>query len=71
VGQHSTQSVNIMKVKISRIIEDCIERGVARGYRRAHKHNENPDTITLFSSLEDCIMAEIYEYISFDDEINE
>lgn len=49
-----------------RIIEECIEIGVRRGYRRAHKHDENPSEEAIFDSVEDCVMAEITERFSFD-----
>jgi hypothetical protein len=60
-----------MKIKLSKIIEECVERGVIRGYRRAFKHIENPDDDVICSNIEDCVMGELYEYISFEDEINE
>lgn len=54
-----------MKPKIYVILEECVERGVLRGYRRAHKHNENPDENAIMSSIENCIMASILEYFEF------
>ena len=56
-----------MKPKIRAILEDCIERGVRRGYSRAHKHTSSPKEEAIFESIEDCIMGEIYEWFSFND----
>lgn len=56
-----------MKPKIRAILEDCIERGVRRGYSRAHKHTPSPKEESIFESIEDCIMGEIYEWFSFND----
>ena len=57
-----------MKAKTRRIIEDAIERGVARGYRRAFKHTDSPGEDSLFADISDCIMFEIDEYFSFEDD---
>ena len=57
-----------MKAKTRRIIEDAIERGVARGYRRAFKHTDSPHEDTIFDSISDCIMFEIDEYFTFEDD---
>jgi hypothetical protein len=37
------------------ILEECIEKGVTSGYRRAHKHNGNPS----FEAINDAIVASI------------
>ena len=57
-----------MKPKIRVILEQAIEDGVRRGYARAHKHVENPDENTILQSIEDCVMSQIYEYFTFDEE---
>jgi hypothetical protein len=56
-----------MKPKFRVILEECVERGVARGYRRAFKHSDSPKEETIFAAIEDCVMGEIYEYFDFDD----
>ena len=58
-----------MKVKTLVILEMAIEAGVKRGRHRAHKHIENPNEGTIRDNIEECVMSEIYEYFSFDDEI--
>lgn len=57
-----------MKPKIKAILDRAIEEGVRRGYRRAHKHVENPTEESICESIEVCVMGEIYEYFTFDEE---
>jgi hypothetical protein len=57
-----------MKPKTRVILEMAIEQGVARGYRRAFKHVENPAEGAILDSIEDCVMSQIYEYFTFDEE---
>ena len=58
-----------MKPKIRVILDRAIEEGVRRGYRRAFKHNDSPSEEHILSTIEDCVMGEIYEYFTFDDEV--
>lgn len=58
-----------MKIRTNVLIAECIERGVARGYARAHKHVENPTRESIISAIEEAVASEIYEYFSFDDEV--
>ena len=57
-----------MKVKTRVILEMAIEEGVRRGYSRAHKHVENPTEGAIIEHIEDAVMAQIYEYFTFDEE---
>lgn len=57
-----------MKVRFSALLQDCIEKGVRRGWQRAHKYVEAPSDLVIFDNIEECIMGEIYEWFSFDDE---
>ena len=57
-----------MKAKTLVILELAIEAGVRRGYSRAHKHIENPNKETICDHIEECVMSEIYEYFTFDEE---
>ena len=58
-----------MKVKMRVILEQAIEAGVRRGYRRAFKHVESPTEESICEHIEECVMGEIYEYFSFEDEV--
>ena len=55
-----------MRVNYRVILMECIEAGVRRGYRRAHKHVESPQEEAIFESIEDCVMSEIVERFFFD-----
>ncbi len=57
-----------MKPKFRVILEQAIEEGVRRGYSRAHKHNEDPSEEVICETIEECVMSQIYEYFTFDDE---
>jgi hypothetical protein len=57
-----------MKAKTRRVLEDAIERGVARGYRRAFKHTDSPNEDSILASIQDCITLEIDEYFSFEED---
>jgi hypothetical protein len=56
-----------VRPKLLLVLEECIERGVRRGYSRAHKYVENPDENAIFESIENCIMSEIYEWFDFEE----
>jgi len=55
-----------MKARTQVIIEDCIERGAARGWQMAHKHVENPTQEAILERIQSSIMAEIYEWFAFE-----
>jgi hypothetical protein len=57
-----------MKVKFRVILEQAINEGVLRGYRRAFKHNEEPTHEVICETIEECVMSQICEYFTFDDE---
>lgn len=54
-----------MKPKVRVILEQAINEGVARGYRRAFKHNDSPLEGAILDSIEECVMEQIYEYFDF------
>lgn len=57
-----------MKAKTLVILEMAIEQGIARGYRRAFKHNDSPLEGAILDSIEECVMGQIHEYFTFDEE---
>jgi predicted Zn-dependent protease with MMP-like domain len=57
-----------MRAKIRVILTQAIEQGARRGYRRAFKHVENPTEESICEHIEECVMSEIYEYFTFDEE---
>jgi hypothetical protein len=56
-----------MKPKFRVILEQAINEGVSYGYRRAHKHLENPTEEQICEHIEEQVMSSIYEYFDFDD----
>ena len=57
-----------MKAKTRVILEMAIEQGVRRGYSQAHKHVENPLPSAVMERIEECVMSEIYEYFTFEED---
>jgi hypothetical protein len=57
----------VMKPRFHVILEQAIEEGVRRGWRRAHKHVENPTEESVWEQIEDGVMSSITEYFSFED----
>ena len=56
-----------MKPNSYLIISECVERGVERGWSRAHKHKDNPSEDMIKEQMELNIMNEICEYFKFDE----
>jgi len=56
-----------MRARIYPLLEEAVEVGVRRGYRRAFKHNETPCEGTITEAIENCVMAEILERFIIDD----
>lgn len=54
-----------MKPKFELLLRYCVENGVVNGYRRAHKHTDNPEEEYLCMAIEESVMAEIYEWFDF------
>ena len=57
-----------MKAKTLVILEMAINVGVKRGWSRAHKHIENPNEASICDHIEECVMSEIHEYFTFDED---
>ena len=57
-----------MKPKFLVILEQAINEGVLRGYRRAFKHNECPSEEQICETIEECVLGSLYEYFDFDGE---
>jgi hypothetical protein len=56
-----------MKANTYKILQDCIENGIRRGWNRAHKHTDTPEENVVFDRIEDAIMLEINEYFVFEE----
>jgi hypothetical protein len=56
-----------MKPDTYRILEMAVRDGIAIGYRRAHKHNDNPDQEQLIDAIEQAVMGQICQWFKFED----
>ena len=57
-----------MKPKVHKILEMAVEQGVSYGYRRAHKHIENPTEGAIIDSVVEQVMNSIDEWFNFEEE---
>ena len=56
-----------MKPRTLPLIEQCVEAGVARGYRLAHKHVEHPTQEAIIERITNAVMAEFHDWFTFND----
>jgi hypothetical protein len=56
-----------MKPRILPLIEQCVETGVTRGCRLAHKHVEHPSQEAIIDRITDAVMAEFHDWFTFND----
>ena len=56
-----------MKVRMYNLISELVERGALLGYRRAFKHVDDPAEGAIVDNIHDSIMAELCEYLIFDE----
>jgi hypothetical protein len=50
------------------VIEQCVEVGVMRGIRRAHKHTDAPTREDLEREVIRAVLEELAEWIEFDED---
>lgn len=55
-----------VKLNAYRVISDAIERGIMYGYRRAHKHTDEPSEDVVCEEMKNGIMIELAEVIEWD-----
>jgi predicted Zn-dependent protease with MMP-like domain len=60
-----------MKSKDYKVLGRAIEDGVAIGYRRAFKHDDNPSEEHVIETIRNEVMNEIAEWFTFDDELRD
>ncbi len=54
-----------MKPREYRLFAECLENGLRRGYRRAHKYCDNPTEEQLLESLHTNVLGEVSEWFAF------
>ena len=57
-----------MKPKFSKVLETAVEQGVSYGYRRAHKHIENPTEGAIIDSVVEQVMNSLDDWFDFEEE---
>lgn len=57
-----------MKPNSYKLMCRAVEEGMAYGWRKAHKHDDNPDEDVLKCTLEEAIINEMCEWFNFDDD---
>lgn len=57
-----------LRPRTFRVLEQAVETGVSLGYRRAHKHVDNPSESDVTQAVAAAVMAEISEWFIYDDE---
>jgi hypothetical protein len=55
-----------MKVKITRVLEECIDNGIALGLSQAHKYTDTPTEEQIRACISDAIWNEFYEWFDFE-----
>lgn len=58
----------VVRLNTYKIISDAIENGIKYGYRRAHKHIENPSEDTIIEQIHLAVMNDLCDIINFDDD---
>lgn len=56
-----------MKAKEYELLSECVSRGVALGYERAHKHTDKPTKESLCASISKAVMLIVGDYFTFED----
>ena len=54
-----------MRPREYRLMQDCLENGLRRGYRRALKHTDCPSEDQILESLQTNVMGEIIQFFAF------
>jgi hypothetical protein len=57
-----------MKPKTYLVLERAVDDGIACGYRRAHKHDDNPSEDHIVSEIAESVMNEIFNWFDINDE---
>jgi len=60
-----------MKAKEYQLLEDCVMNGVARGFRLAFKHTDDPSHELMQEQIQHAVMTEIVEWFDFEDPSND
>jgi hypothetical protein len=54
------------KVRLYPLLARAVEEGIAYGYRRAHKHVDDPGADAIRTAIHDAVMAELVEILDLE-----
>ena len=55
-----------MKPKFLVVLDQAINEGVLRGYKKASEHNENPSKEHICENIEECVLGSLYEHFELE-----
>lgn len=67
MSKHKTKPLVTIRVRVFGIVSDAVEEGIARGWRRVHKHNDNPDEGMICSEIYRAVISELCDVLDFGD----
>jgi hypothetical protein len=56
-----------MTPRFKKLLEMCIENGIEYGWRRAHKHTDDPTEDVIKGEISHAIELEMYEWFEFEE----
>jgi len=59
-------SLQIMKPNFLVILDQAINEGVLRGYKKASEDNENPSKEHICETIEECVLGSLYEHFELE-----
>lgn len=58
-----------LRVNTYAVLREAVERGVAFGWRRAHKHNPKPDSDAVCEAIEGAVVGEVLEWFAIEEPV--
>ena len=55
-----------VRVRLYGLVERAVEEGIAYGYRRAHKHVDDPTEATIKTEILNAVMDTLSDVIAFE-----
>lgn len=68
IQETKVNMVMTAKVDAYKLLQHCVESGIQYGYRRAHKHTDEPGEDVIKEQIERAIMGELCDWFKFDED---